>query len=110
MGKGTTEGAGVTRLSFLKTSAGAAAGAAAVGLPAAAALREDKAGVATQPSPPNPPEPVIAYVRDAEHGEVTVMHGTSETTYRDRTLVRRLMQAAPRAPIANGDGLDVLAP
>ena len=87
-----------------------AAGAAAIGLPAAAVLSEEKAGVAGEPSTPNPPEPVMACVRDAERGEVTVMHGTSETTYRDRTLVRRLIEAAPKDPIANGDGLDVLAP
>jgi hypothetical protein len=110
MGKGKTEGDGVTRLSFLKASAGAAAGAAAIGVPAAAALSEQKSGVVTEPSSPNPREPVMAYVRDAARGEVTVMHGTSETTYRDRTLVKRLMDAAPKDQIVNGGGLDVLAP
>ena len=35
-----TEGGGVTRLSFIKASAGAAAGAAAIGVPAAAALAD----------------------------------------------------------------------
>jgi len=51
---------------------------------------------------------VIAYVRDAERGEVTVIAGTSETTYRDRALARRLLKAAPST--AKGGGNDVLAP
>lgn len=90
----TNEGSGFTRLSFLKTSAGVAAGMAAVGVPAAAAREE--AGVETDPSAPTPQEPVTAYVRDASRGEVTVLAGTSEKTYRDRVLVRRLMAAAPQ--------------
>lgn len=87
---------GVTRLSFLKASAGAAAGAAAIGVPAAAAAAaaEHKAEI-TDPSSPTPREPIVAYVRDAERGEVTVVAGTSETTYRDRALVKRLLDAAP---------------
>jgi hypothetical protein len=100
---------GLTRLSFLKASAAAAAGAAAVGAPAAA-LASEKSGVATKPSSGNPPEPVMAYVRDARRGEVTVMSGTSETTYRDRALVKRLLDAAPTESTVNGGGLDVLAP
>ena len=104
------EDGGVTRLSFLKASAGAAAGAAAIGVPAAAALSNDKKGEVTEPSSPNPREPVMAYVRDAERGEVTVMSGTSETTYRDRSLVKRLLDAAPEDSAANGGGIDVLAP
>lgn len=104
------EEGGLTRLSFLKASAVAAAGAAAIGAPVAAALSEQKKGVATEPSSPNPSEPVMAYVRDAHRGEVTVMSGTSETTYRDRALVKRLMDAAPTESTLNGGGLDVLAP
>jgi hypothetical protein len=104
------EGSGVTRLSFLKASAGAAAGAAAVGVPAAVALSGEKKGVVTEPSSPNPSEPVMAYVRDAERGEVTVMSGASETTYRDRSLAKRLLDAAPKDTAANGGGIDVLAP
>jgi hypothetical protein len=34
------------------------------------------------------------YVRDAARGEITVMHGTKATTYRDRGLVRRILKAA----------------
>jgi hypothetical protein len=103
-----TEGAGMTRLSFIKASAGAVAGVAAISVPGAAALPNEEAGVPTDPSTPNPPEPVIAYVRDAESGEVTVIAGTSETTYRDRALARRLLKAAPST--AQGGGNDVVAP
>jgi hypothetical protein len=88
------EGGGVTRLSFIKVGATAAAGVAAVAIPAVAQAREE--GVVTSPSSENPAEPVMAYVRDAKRGEVTVMSGTHETTYRDRELVKRLMKAAPK--------------
>jgi hypothetical protein len=104
------EDGGVTRLSFLKASAGAAAGAAAIGVPTAVALSGDKKGEVTDPASQNPQEPVMAYVRDAERGEVTVMSGTNETTYRDRSLVKRLLDAAPQDSAVNGGGIDVIAP
>jgi hypothetical protein len=104
------EEGGFTRLSFLKTSAGAAAGAAAIGLPAASVLSDEQKSVAIEPSSPTPREPVVAYVRDAKRGEVTVVAGTSETTYRDRGLVKRLLDAAPNDSAVNGGGIDVLAP
>jgi hypothetical protein len=78
-------------------------------VPAAAALAGDKKGEVAEPSSPNPREPVMAYVRDAERGEVTVMAGTSETTYRDRSLVKRLLDAAPTESMSGG-GIDVLTP
>ena len=53
-----TEGGRVTRLSFIKASAGAAAGVAVVGVPAAAARSREEAGVETDPSSPTPREPV----------------------------------------------------
>jgi len=90
---------GVTRLSFIKTTAGVAAGmgAAAIGVPGVAGARPaEEGGVPTDPSTPTPREPVVAYVRDAERGEVTVVAGTSETTYRDRALVKRMLDAAPQ--------------
>jgi hypothetical protein len=91
----TNEGSGVTRLSFIKSSAGVAAGMAVVGVPAAAQAQEE-AGVETAPSTATPQEPVTAYVRDPSRGEVTVLSGTGEKTYRDRALVRRMMAAAPQ--------------
>ena len=91
----TNERAGVTRLSFIKTSAGVAAGMAAAGVPVTAARADEQPGVETEPSTPTPPEPVTAYVRDSRRGEVTVLSHTGEKTYRDRALVDRLMAAAP---------------
>ena len=97
---------GFTRLSFLKVSAGAAAGAAAIGVPiASAAISTGKDGVPVEPQGATPREPVVAYVHDAERGEVTLMSGTSEVTYQDRNLVKRLMDAAPNAPQVTGEGI-----
>jgi hypothetical protein len=96
----------VDRRAFIKGGAGAAAGAAAIGVPAAAALQSgDPAPRAVTPSTTTPAEPVTAYIRDAERGEVTVMAGTGETTYRDPALVKRLLAAAP----TEGE-TDVIAP
>ena len=108
MSKGKPEEGGITRLSFIKTATGVAAGvgAAAIGVPGATASgATPQAAVPTDPSTPTPPEPVVAYVRDAEAGEVTVVSGTSEATYRDRALVKRLLGAAPK----NEGGEDVIA-
>jgi hypothetical protein len=35
-------------------------------------------------------------VRDARRGEVTVLSGTTEKTYRDTALVKRLLAAASK--------------
>jgi hypothetical protein len=101
---------GLTRLSFIKASAGLAAGAAAIGVPGAAALSAEEKRVAIEPSSPSPSEPVMAYVRDPQRDEVTVMSGTGETTYRDRALTQRLLDAAPQDSTTNGGVNDVLAP
>jgi hypothetical protein len=86
----------LTRRSFLKT-AGLATGAAAVagtpGLAAASAAAEEQPAV-VDPSAPPPRELIVAFVRDARRGEVTVLWGDNETTYRDRALARRLQRAA----------------
>jgi hypothetical protein len=65
----------------------------ALDAPGSSVPAEPKA-VVTQPSGPAPSEPVTAYVRNADRGEVTVMAGTQETTYRDPVLVKRLLDAA----------------
>jgi hypothetical protein len=79
----------------LLASAGAATGTAAIAAaPSVAAAAFDHREV-TDPSGPPPKETVIAYVRDERRGEVTVMSGTRETTYRDPALVKRLLKAAP---------------
>ena len=101
---------GVTRLSFIKASAGVATGAAIAAVPAAAAGIDEPGATVTEPTTQNPREPVMAYVRDAERAEVTVMAGTRERTYRDPALVKRLMKAAPERLGATEGGVDVLAP
>jgi len=82
------------RRSFLKT-AGLATGVAVVGgVPAAAAAAtESRAEVVASPSPV-PREPMLAYVRDVEKGEVTVVSGMHELTFRDPQLVKRIEKAA----------------
>ena len=93
---------GIGRREFLQ-GAGVAAGAAAIlAGPKVAAIALDGSapsagvepkGVITKPSGPPPREPVTAYVRDAARGEVTVLSGQQETTYRDPALVKRLLDA-----------------
>jgi hypothetical protein len=105
------ETGGVTRLSFIKGSAGVAAGMAAIGVPGAALIAGEHGSGAqpTTPTVPTPPEPVVAYIRDAKRGEVSITRGTSEVTYRDRALVRRLLAAAPQSANVDG-GINVIAP
>jgi len=88
-----------SRRSFLKT-AGLATGAAMIGgVPtAAAAAADQKAEIVPIPSP-LPHEPLVAYVRDAGKGEVTIVSGLRETTFRDHALVTRIKKAShPKAP------------
>jgi hypothetical protein len=90
----------VTRRLFLRRSAGVAGGAAIVGAPTvladtAAARRGSAPRALRSPKSGVPREPVMAYVRDADRGEVTLVAGKREATYRDPDLVRRLLAAAP---------------
>lgn len=84
----------LSRRSFMKI-AGAATGAAALAAapPLARAAVDDEAQP-TKPTAGVPEEPLVAYVRDAKRGEVTVTAGTAERTYRDRALVQKLLRAA----------------
>jgi hypothetical protein len=91
----------LNRRVFLQTSAGAAAGAVGVAtgprLATAVLSAGTSAGSArliTKPSGPPPRETVMAYIRDAERNEVTVLAGTRETTYRDPILVKQLLDAS----------------
>jgi hypothetical protein len=104
---GAAAGEGTSRREFLQVGTGAAAGAAlilgtpkvasvALGNPGSGAAAEPKATV-TKPSGPPPREPVTAYVRNAQRGEVTVMSGKQETTYKDPALAKRLIDAAAGA-------------
>ena len=79
--------------------AGAATGAAALATAppiARAAMGEEEGAQKIDAKSAVPEEPLVAYVRDAERGEVTVTSGTDEHTYRDRALVQRLLRAAGR--------------
>ncbi len=91
---------GLNRRSFLRNSSGVATGlavtivpgaAVALGSPAAASA---KAGEQVHPTDDVASEPVMAYVHNAERGEVTVLSGTEQRTYRDPVLSRRLLDAA----------------
>ena len=83
----------LSRSSFLKT-AGLATGAAIVaGVPTAAAATEAAPELIVQPSAV-PHEPLVAYVRDAARGEVTIVSGLNETTFKDPALVKRMTKAA----------------
>ena len=92
---------GSNRRSFLHTSAGVATGIAVTVLPTGVvALTAPAADAKAQPArrvEPDgdvPQETVMAYVHDAKHGVVTVVSGTTEKTYSDPALVKRLLDAA----------------
>ena len=95
---------GTSRRAFLQGTAGAAAGAAVIlATPKVAAIALDSQGSSVRHRSEGrchqglgaaPAEPVTAYVRDAARGEVTVMSGKQETTYKDPVLVKRLLDAA----------------
>jgi anaerobic selenocysteine-containing dehydrogenase len=84
----------LSRRSFLK-GAGLATGAAIIGASpiAASAATEETPELVAHPSA-LPKDPLVAYVRDAQKSEVTVLHGTDEVTYRDPALTKRLLKAA----------------
>ena len=91
----------LSRRSFVKI-AGAATGAAALAAapPIARAAVGEEGAQRTAPTASVPEEPVVAYVRDAKRGEVTVTSGTAEHTYHDRALVKRLLRAAGRKDVS----------
>jgi TAT (twin-arginine translocation) pathway signal sequence len=90
----------LSRRSFMKV-AGAATGAAALAAaPPIARAAIEEGPERTHPTADVPEEPLVAYVRDAARGEVTVTSGTTEHTYRDRALVQRLLRAAGRKGVS----------
>jgi hypothetical protein len=83
-----------SKRSFFK-AAGAATGTAMIAIsPAAAAI--EPGALETTPTGPLPHEPIVAIVRNADLGEVTVLSGTTERTYTDRQLVKRLLKTASK--------------
>jgi hypothetical protein len=100
---GTPPVGGHDRRSFLKASGGVATGVAVTVLPSAAVALASPAiagahggqlGKPVEAHGDVPPETVMAYVHDAERAEVTVVAGTSQMTYRDPVLAKRLLDAA----------------
>jgi hypothetical protein len=94
---------GVNRRSFLHTSGGVATGIAVTVLPtgvvalaAPAADAKERPAARVVPDGDVPQETVMAYVHDAKRGVVTVVSGTTEKTYSDPALVKRLLDAASR--------------
>jgi hypothetical protein len=91
----------VSRRSFLKT-AGIATGAAAISASPAVAAAVQPNAVELEPTAPIPYEPIIAIIRDADRGQVTVLSGRTEKTYWDKVLVRRLLKAAAQNHAPSG--------
>jgi hypothetical protein len=87
----------MNRRTLVKRAGAAVTGAAALGAAGVPLAQAESGGEVTEPSGAVPGEPVVAFVRDAKRGEVTVTSGTRETTYRDRALVKRLLRAARSA-------------
>lgn len=78
---------GLTRRSFVRSSAGVAAGMAtfgALGVDSADAEEKGRTGSG----------PLVAYVRDPRSGEVSLMRGHHEVTVHDPALAARLTRVA----------------
>jgi hypothetical protein len=84
----------VSRQRFLSQAAAGAAVAGALAASPAISL----ARAAARPRPVGDragiQEPLIAHVRDAARGEISIMQGTHEVVLHDPDLVRRLLAAA----------------
>lgn len=76
----------VTRRGFVKSSAGAAAGATVLG-----ALLAERADAEVREAES---QPVVAYVRDARRGEVSVLAADRQVTVRDPKLAAQIVRAA----------------
>ena len=76
----------MTRRSFVRSSAGVAAGVATMGAVGAESA-EAKGRKARS-------EPVVAYVRDPRNGRISLMRGNREVTVHDPSLAARLSRAA----------------
>jgi hypothetical protein len=85
----------LSRSAFLKT-AGVATGAAAISASPAVAAAMEPGTTEMTPSGNIPDGAVIAIVRNASLGEVTVLSGTTEKTYKDPVLVKRLVKVAQK--------------
>ncbi len=92
--------AGLSRRTFLQSSAAAAAGAAVIGVPISSAL----AAGSTKSAPASAGTagavgsqasgPLVVWVSDATAGDLSILVGENEVTYHDPDLVARLARAA----------------
>lgn len=78
-----------TRRAFVKNSVAAAAGMTAIG-----ALTVETAQAIAAPEAEASRGSVVAYVRDAKSGEISLMAGERNITIRDRGLATRIARAA----------------
>jgi hypothetical protein len=88
----------LTRRSFFKqASAGVATTGMLVASPALVTATDIPAAHAAEielsSTADLPTTSLVAHIRDASTGEVGILFGTQEITYRDRELVARLLQA-----------------
>jgi anaerobic selenocysteine-containing dehydrogenase len=91
----------LSRRDFIKRgSLGVAAGVAAAGIGADAALAGRVARGAKEPgthaAATTADEPIVAYVRRGSRGEVSLMVGGSEIVRKDADLARRIIRASKR--------------
>jgi hypothetical protein len=93
-----------TRRRFLAQSSIGLSAAAMAGAVVAPRLAQTvtPAAPAVDLSGANLAGPIVLHVRDVSRAEVSLLVGTSETIYRDRELVARLVGAARQA--ASGQG------
>ena len=82
-----------SRRTFLKTASIAAASAGAALTPGLTG----RANAAPAPAGPLPDEPLVAYVKNHKSGEIAVVVGEHEVTYRDLDLTARLARIATLA-------------
>lgn len=82
-----------TRRAFMKNSAAAAAGLTAIGALGGTAQAIAKPNDDAE-APDAPKGSVVAYVRDAKSGEISLMAGERNVIVRDRQLAARIARAA----------------
>jgi hypothetical protein len=96
--------AGLSRRTFLQSSAAAAAGAAVIGVPISSALAAGTTKSAPVAGSTGVADavggqasgPLVVWVSDASAGDVSILVGEDEVTYHDPDLVARLARAAAR--------------
>jgi hypothetical protein len=83
----------LTRRAFLQSSVGAATGVAAAGT-IGVATTGVVAAIVGEGEHAAANEPIVAYVRNGAKGEMTLLVGHREISYRDPVLVNKLVRAA----------------